>query len=70
MIVTKQDKAMLHGIANTEDKQDVLIRVFTDSLIAGSDITAPEIRKTIQNLKNLLSVIDAGEKEKKKDHSV
>tara|TARA_R110000851_G_scaffold108432_2_gene229689 strand:+ start:1780 stop:1992 length:213 start_codon:yes stop_codon:yes gene_type:complete len=70
MIVTKQDLAMIHGIANTEEKQQVLVRLFTSALIAGTNITAPEMRQCIQTIVNTLHVPEVGEVVRKQNQAV
>jgi len=48
MIFNKQDKKLLDTIANTEDKKDMLLRLVTEAMMRGTNITAPEMKTVLQ----------------------
>ena len=48
MIFTKQDKKLLDTVANTEDKKEMILRLVTESMMRGTNITAPEMKTVLQ----------------------
>jgi len=70
MLISKQDLAMIKGIVNTQDKQELIIRLFASALISGTAITAPEMKSCIQILTNSIVEPDSGDSIKKQDGAV
>jgi hypothetical protein len=60
MLISKQDLALVKGVVNTQDKQEVIIRLFASALISGTTITAPEMRSVIQILTNSIVEQETG----------
>jgi hypothetical protein len=56
MIFTKQDISEVNKIANTQEKKELLVRMFVSAMISGTNITAPEMRACSQQVINTLMV--------------
>jgi len=71
MIFTKEDKQLIQGIANTQDKKEVIVRMFVAALMQGTNVTAPEMRNCTQIVINSLKEVETSKpKNSRKNEAV
>lgn len=59
MVFTDADRKMIQGIMNTQDKKELVLRMFVSAMMQGTNITAPEMKQCSQLVINSLRE-DAG----------
>ena len=71
MVLTTYDKKAILAIANTQDKKEVIVRMFVSAMMQGTNITAPEMRQCTQIVINTLKDVEVKEpNQSKKNQAV